>query len=97
MHERLRQLLNRRMRALSVATGAIWLCGSGGCAAPQKHEAPPPADTQPAGTADMMTDSDTERAKAAIERNRKPGNRPPAAPPRRPIVDQPQARPTPRP
>lgn len=69
--------------------------GACGCASSQPRQEAP-ADSQPS-EADMITDSDTERAKAAIERNRTPGNRPPAAPSRRPIVDQPQARPAPRP
>jgi hypothetical protein len=64
-----------------------------GCAASSPREG---AATQPAQAggdpSDAMASSDTERAEAALERDRvrRSGNRPPADPPRPPVVNQPR-------
>jgi len=80
-------------RTTDVLVAVLLLCPAVGCqtgkpADMQARE----AETQPS-PADAMAQSDADRAKAAIERNQRTGDQPPAAPPSRTgtrTVDQPR-------
>ena len=74
---------------LALLSGGLW-----GCQSTQRQSGSEPA-TRPAETdarmENVLTDADTERAKAALERDWPSGERRPAVPGRRPVVDQPRA------
>lgn len=86
----------RRIRAVVGATAVALLVSTVGCASDSSRggmQADAGAESEEAASAGAMSGSDADRAKDAIRRNRRTGDRRPAGPPARTgtrVVDQPR-------
>lgn len=80
-----------RLTLLCAVLMLLGVGGLGGCRSAQPKD-PSTADKQPQNQRmeNSMAGADAERAKAALERDQRTGERRPAVPPRPPKVDQPR-------
>lgn len=82
---------SHRIWKLLLVFPLVWTGAVLGCRSTQPAAASQPASTrEEARMEDALADSDAERAKAALERNQRTGERRPAVPERPPTVDQPR-------
>ncbi len=87
-------MMVRRIHRQGLTVGiALLVLGLVGCQSSQRQPSTQPTTAPTSDNArmeDAIAGSDAERAKAALERDQRRGELRPAAPKRRPVVDQPR-------